>query len=305
MGKYFVIGGSGFIGRHLVDALVRRRDHVFVYGQNLTNAPIFSNNEIEFVKGDIRNLKLLTDSLLQYRPDTVIHLSAITSIKTCLDKPQESFDVNVYGTYNVAVATAKSKSKLIFASSREVYGETTKTETSEESILAPNNLYGVTKMLGENIILWTSRKNGIAYTILRFTNVYGPGGDKYGVQTIIQKVLRGDRIQVLGGDQVMNFVYIDDVVRALLLCIENEKSSKQIFNVGSYDNVTVKDLVHKIVKLAGRNLKIERAPYRETETMFFRPDLSKIAKILNWTPLIDLDTGLLRTIEWYKNSHKF
>jgi UDP-glucose 4-epimerase len=305
MGKYFVIGGTGFIGRHLVDALVRRRDHVFVYGQDLTNAPIFSNNEIEFVKGDIRNLKLLMDSLLQYRPDTVIHLAAITSIKTCLDKPQESFDANVYGTYNVAVASAKSKSKLIFASSREVYGETTKTETSEESILAPNNLYGVTKMLGENTILWAGRKNGIDYTILRLTNVYGPGGDKYGVQAIIQKVLRGDRIQVLGGDQVMNFVYIDDVVRALLLCIENEKSSKQIFNVGSYDNVAVKDLVHKIVKLAGRNLEIERAPYRETETMFFRPDLSKIAKILNWTPLIDLDTGLLRTIEWYKNSHKF
>jgi UDP-glucose 4-epimerase len=305
VGKYFVIGGAGFIGRHLVDALVRRRDHVFVYGQDLTNAPIFSNNEVEFVKGDIRNLKLLMDSLLQYRPDTVIHLAAITSIKTCLDKPQESFDVNVYGTYSVAVASAKSKSKLIFASSREVYGETTKTETSEESMLAPNNLYGVTKMLGENIVLWACRKNGIDYTILRFTNVYGPGGDKYGVQAIIQKVLRGDRIQVLGGDQVMNFVYIDDVVRALLLCIENEKSSKQIFNVGSYDNVAVKDLVHKIVKLAGRNLEIERAPYRETETMFFRPDLSKIAKILNWTPLIDLDTGLLRTIEWYKNAHKF
>jgi len=299
MVKYLVTGGPGFIGSHLVRALVNRGDEVVSFNR-IADEATGSGNRVIFVKGDVRDSRLLTKTLLEHRPDVAIHLASITGIKSCIDNPQESFDINVYGTYNIVMASIQSKSKLIFASSREVYGETTNAETPEDSILAPNNLYGVTKMLGENIIMWAGKKHRLNYTILRFTNVYGPGGDKYGVQTIIQKALKGDRLQVLGGDQTMNFVYIDDVVRALLLTAENEKSCNEIFNVGSYDTVSVYNLIQKIIRFVGKKVEIEKGLYRETETLYFKPDLEKIKRILGWSPQINLDAGLLRTIEYYK-----
>jgi UDP-glucose 4-epimerase len=200
------------------------------------------------------------------------------------------------------MAALKCNAKLIFASSREVYGETIGEKTPENAPLLPNNLYGLTKLLGEKIVIWAGQKYGLNYTILRFTNVYGPYGDKYGVQVIIQKALKGEKIQILGGDQVMNLIYVDDAIHAILMSLKDRRSTKEIFNVGSYDNIKVSDLINKIVKLIERDVEMERTPYRETETMFFRPDLSKITKVLGWAPQIDLNTGLLRTIKWYKKS---
>jgi len=303
--RVLITGGSGFIGSYLTKILLDRDETVVIYGKNnfkATEKIGKENKNLHRIEGDINDIGNLMECIHSYNPNFIVHLAAITGIKRCSDLPRESFYVNVYGTFNVVMATLKSNAKLIFASSREVYGETMGEATPENAPLLPNNLYGLTKLLGEQIIMWAGRKYGLNCTILRFTNVYGPGGDKYGVQIIVQKALKGEKIQILGGDQDMNFVYVDDVVRAILLALENKKSTKEIFNVGSYDNIKVGDLVHKIIRLVGRNIEIERAPYRETETMFFRPDLSKIAKILGWTPQIDLDTGLLRTIEWYKDS---
>jgi UDP-glucose 4-epimerase len=300
--KVLITGGGGFIGSHLTKALLERNDEVIVYTKDNTqiNEMKISDKNLVIVKGDVTNSEALVRTVLEYRPNFIVHLAAITGIKRCLDLPRECFYVNVYGTFNVVMAALKIDAKLIFASSREVYGETIGETSSEDDPLLPNNLYGLTKLLAEEIIIWAGKKYGLNYTILRLTNVYGPGGDKYGLQKIIQKVLKGEKIQILGGDQIMNFVYVNDVVRAILLTLENKKSTKEIFNIGSYNNIKINDLVLKIIKLIGRNVEIERAPYRETETMFFRPDLSKITKILGWMPQIDIDTGLLYTIEWYR-----
>jgi len=297
-----LITGGGFIGSHLTKALLEHNEEVIVYTKdNLQmNEMEISIKNLVIVKGDVTDYEALVGSVLKYSPNFIVHLAAITGIKRCLDLPHECFYVNVCGTFNVVMAALKINAKLIFASSREVYGETVGEMSSEDDPLLPNNLYGLTKLLAEQIIIWAGKKYGLNYTILRFTNVYGPGGDKYGLQKIVQKALKGEKIQILGGNQIMNFVYVDDVVRAILLTLENKESTKEIFNVGSYDNVKVDDLVHKIIKLTGRNIEIERAPYRETETMFFRPDLSKITKVLGWMPQIDIDTGLLYTIEWYR-----
>jgi len=310
MGCILVTGGAGFIGSHLVEALLKRGEKVIVYARdnpkmNEMRTRYANNKNLVFIKGDVTDAETLMRTVTSYNPNFIVHLAAITGIKRCADSPLKSFHVNVYGTFNTVMAALKSNAKLIFASSREVYGETTNEATPEDAPLLPNNLYGLTKFLGEQLIVWARRKHGLNYTILRFTNVYGFGGDKYGVQVIIQKALKGEKIQVFGGNQVMNLVHVDDVVRALLIVLENEKSTNEIFNVGSYDSVKVDDLVYKIVKFIGRDIEIEHLPYRETETMFFRPDLSKIARILNWRPLIDLDTGLLRTVEEYKSSYQF
>jgi nucleoside-diphosphate-sugar epimerase len=286
-----------------VKTLLELGEKIIVYTRNDTKLnEIFdtNNKNLVVVSGDVTDAEALLEGVLNYSPNSIVHLAAITGIKRCLDLPRESFNVNVYGTFNVIMAAIKLNAKLVYASSREVYGETTGEATSEDMPMLPNNLYGLTKFLAEQLIIWAGKKYGLDYTILRFTNVYGPGGDQYGPQIIIQKALKGEKIQILGGDQVMNFVYIDDVVRAILMTLENQKSMKATFNVGSYDSIRVSDLIHKIIKLIGRNVTTEVTPYRETETMFFRPALGKIEKILGWKPQIGLDTGITRTIEWYR-----
>jgi len=257
---------------------------------------------LKTVKGDIRNANLLTKVITQNHPDVVIHLAAITGIKRCLDRPRETFDINVYGTYNVvnAIIKSESKPKLVFASSREVYGDTVGHETSEDAPLLPNNLYGVTKTLAENVITWAHNKHQMRYTILRFTNVYGPLGDKYGLQILIKKVLAGEKVCILGGKQVMNFLHVKDAARAITVCLTNERSDAERFNIGSYDNLTIDELAKKIFRITGMNSEVECKPYRETETLFFRPALDKAARILGWKPEINIDAGLRSTVEWYK-----
>jgi nucleoside-diphosphate-sugar epimerase len=102
----------------------------------------------------------------------------------------------------------------------------------------------------------------------------------------------------------MNLIHVEDVVRSILACIDDKRSIGQIFNVGSYDNISVNHIVRKIVQTVGKGNPIEQKPYRETETFYFKPDISKISAILGWTTGISLNDGLLSTIEWYQKSER-
>jgi UDP-glucose 4-epimerase len=307
--KILVTGGAGFVGSHLVKTLLARGDQVVSYGKLKETATYsvdndFSTANLVIINGDITDVDAVIKSASINRPDVVVHTAAITGIKTCLDNPKESFNVNVYGTFNVVEACIKTGSRLVFISSREVYGETVGDATVENSMTLPNNLYGITKLLGENIIINSQRKHNLNCSILRFTNIYGPGGDKYGIQILIRKALAGEKIQILGGEQTMNLIHVEDVVRSILACIDDKRSIGQIFNVGSYDNISVNHIVRKIVQTVGKGNPIEQKPCRETETFYFKPDISKISAILGWTPRISLNDGLLSTIEWYQKSER-
>jgi UDP-glucose 4-epimerase len=285
--------------------LLERGEQVIVFGRSRAKMEGLIQNKTHvdnliMISGDVTDTDSVNECISVNRPDIVIHTAAITGIKTCLDNPKESFNVNVYGTYNVAKACAKMGSRLIFTSSREVYGETVGDYTPENAPTLPNNLYGITKLLGEKIITCAKEKNNLNYTILRFTNVYGFGGDKYGVQVLIRKTLAGNALQILGGEQIMNFVHVEDVASSVLTCLYSDSSIGKTFNVGSDDTVSVNYLVRKIIQLIGQGNTIEQKAGRETETLRFKPDLTEISGTLGWKPQIRLDEGLLRTIEAYK-----
>lgn len=302
--KILITGGFGLIGSHVVETLDSLGEEVVTYSWLREHQVPFlgRNKSLRIIKGDVRDIKSLTKAVTETCPDVVIHLAAITGIKRCLDRPREAFEVNVYGTFNVvdAIVKSKPKPKLIFASSREVYGDTVGGETSEDAPVLPNNLYGVTKALAENVIAWAGRKHQMRYTILRFTNVYGPCGDKYGVQILIKKVLAGEKVYILGGKQVMNFLHVKDAAHAIMMCLNTEKSDGEIFNIGSYDNLTINELVEKLFQITSKNSEVEYRPYRKTETLFFKPALDKAARVLGWKPEIDINTGLASTLEWYR-----
>jgi len=298
--KVLLIGGLGFIGKkflkkysHVYDVIIYdRKDEVL----KIKGKEQFKNIVLE--EGNVEEQKIF-EILTKHKPNVIVHLAALTGLKKCHDNPEKAFKVNVFGTFNVLNACLKSNSKFIFISSREVYGETLKTKSIENDPLNPNNVYGVTKMLGEQLVTTISQIHGLDYTILRLTNVYGPEGDAYGAQKIIKDALYEKKIRILGGTQHLNYVYVDDVVDLINLVLNDKRSSKQVFNVGSNDTVTINEYVKNVMDLINEKVEIEVHPMRETETSNFVPDLTKLKNVLNYSTKISLREGIDKTIKWY------
>jgi UDP-glucose 4-epimerase len=268
--------------------------------RRLARAEWFSGTRPIVEIGDITDEARVKQVVQEHQPEVVIHLAALTGVKRCEDAPSLAFSVNVEGTYNLTMACVERGCRLIFSSSREVYGETKSGRTREEEPLIPNNIYGLTKMLGERIVTWASSKYDLDYTILRMTNVYGPGGDNYNIQAMIRKALTEGRIQILGGSQIMNLVYVEDVAKIVARCLTDSQTSRQTFNVGSSDDLCVEDIVSEVVSLLDFPVKIERRPMRPGETFNFRPSLEKLQNTLGYNCPTGFTTGLRKTVGWYK-----
>jgi len=301
--KVLLIGGFGFIGCHLIEAL-RGSHSLAVFsdaaGAQRTPGVLSTLKDLAVDIGDVEDSDSTIKAILKHNPHAVVHLAALTGLKRCEENPRLAFSVNVLGTYNVAIGCVACRSKLIFISSREVYGETASTATQEDDPLVPNNLYGITKMLAERIVLWAGLKHNLDYTILRLTNVYGPGGDQYNIQGMIRSAFAKGKIQVLGGKQQLNLVYVRDVAEIVSRALEDDQSSKQILNIGSNDSLSVDDIVQRLVPLLNPKPSIKHVPMRNGETRRFIPSLRKLEKTLQCTPTTSLEQGFRETVEWYR-----
>jgi UDP-glucose 4-epimerase len=301
--KIFLVGGFGFIGRRFIRKYSDMHE-IIVYATQKDVQETKKNLNLKNVtieEGFIEDEKL-GQIIKNHSPDIVIHLAALTGLVKCYKDPQNAFRINVFGTYNVINACIGSCSKLIFISSREVYGETIDSASKEDDQLHPKNVYGITKMMGEQLINTLSEKNDLNFTILRLTNVYGPEGDQYGAQVMIKNALRDKKIEILGGTQKLNYIFVDDVIKVINIVLQNENSSKQIFNVGSKDTINIKDFVHKIAGIINEKIEFDYKPMRETETTNFEPDLSKLKHMLEYDSQTSLEQGIKKTMEWYKEN---
>ncbi len=298
--KVLLNGGLGFIGQRFIEKYSKKYD-IVVYAKkkDISNFKdsIYLKDIIieEGISEDLKIFKVIT----KYSPDVIIHLAALTGLKKCHDDPKKAFEVNVFGTYNALDACSKIKSKFMFISSREVYGDTEGDKSSEDNPLRPNNVYGITKKIGEELVQSMSKKHEFDFTILRLTNVYGPKGNQYGAQIIVKDALFKSKIRILGGNQYLNYVYVDDIVDLMDLVIQDERSSKQVFNVGSEDSITIEEFANTVIELLNKKIEIEYHPMRATETSRFNPDLTKLKNKLNYTAKTSLKEGLTKTIKWY------
>lgn len=301
--KVLLVGGFGFIGRHLVNGL-DESDEIVVFSdaegaKQASGFRIAHRHVVEI--GDVTNEIQTKDLILKHSPAAIVHLAALTGVKKCNENPSLAFALNVFGTHNVLMGCMACRCRLIYVSSREVYGETGSQFSREDDPLVPNNVYGLTKMLGERLVTWAGTRHGLDYTILRLTNVYGPGGDQYNVQAMIRRALTDGKIEIMGGRQLMNLVYVGDVVEVIRRCLVMSQASRETFNVGSHDNVSVDDLVSQLVSVLSASVKTERVPMRVGETLSFKPDLSKLERVLRYNPATTLSEGLRATVEWYRH----
>ena len=298
--KILLTGGLGYIGTSLINRLSK---HELIVCSKSKKRDLQNYNNVIFEFVDITSDDFL-QIVKKHKPDLVIHLASITGLKNCENNPIKAFQTNVHGTFNVIKACELNKNKLIFFSSREVYGKTLDVESKENDPLLPTNVYGITKMLGELLVKNSGKNNNLNYIILRLTNVYGPGGNEKGPNKIIKNAVEDKKIEIFGGKQSINFIYIDDVVNLISTIIDKNHISKEIFNLGSKNNLTVNEFSKLVEQCLDFNIIIKHKPKLNVENSIFKPDLKKSEKLLGFTSKTKINDGLKKTINWYVKQKK-
>jgi UDP-glucose 4-epimerase len=302
MGKVLITGCTGFIGSHLVEKLIKG-GYEIVAIDNLSRGKIENLdsviNDITFIQDDITNLDLMRD--IVRKVDVVYHLAALSRVIPAIQNPELCFKSNVTGTEIIARLCAKYRKKLIFSSSREVYGDAEYIPVDEKHSLNQKNPYGASKVAGEKIIEAYSNCYGLDFAILRLGNVYGERDFERVIPLFIDKCLKGEDLIVYGGNQVLDFVFISDVMDALLTAVD---ISNDTLNVGSGVGVKIIELAKHIKGLLNTNSQIIINNPRRGEVEEFVADISKIKSSLGWKPKVKLEEGLNDTITRINNESR-
>jgi UDP-glucose 4-epimerase len=293
-----VTGGAGFIGSHVVDALLARRDEVHVLDD-------FSRGKRENVPDGVHvhETDIRADSgrvFDEVRPEICFHLAAQADVRVSVERPDFDADVNIVGTLHVLEAARNHGTKIVFSSTGgAIYGEC-EGPAREDHPRAPLAPYGVSKLAGEEYIAAYNRLYGSAHVSLRYGNVYGPRQDpkgEAGVVAIFMKRLReGEAPRIFGdGTQTRDYVYVGDVVAASLAAAEHAGG---VLNVGTGAETSVLELYERIQRVAGVEREPEFAEARPGELQRSVLDASLARRELGWEPRQSLDEGLAETWAW-------
>ncbi len=294
-----VTGGAGFIGSHLVEALVENGYFVRVLdnlgrGNMAYMQPLIDKGKIEFIDGDVRYSDAVDKSMKDI--DYVFHEAAVC-INRSLVYPKESIDINLNGSHNVFKAALDNDvKKVIFASSASVYGEPQILPMSEDHPLNPITPYCVSKIASEYLLKFFARQ-GLKYFVLRYFNIYGlrQNVDAYYTSVIILFVKRllNNRPPLIDGDgsQSMDFVNVKDVVRANLLAMESDVVN-EVVNVGSGKSTSIAELAQVLIKSVGADVKPIFNPRESVLVTHRRADVTKAKKLLGFEAMVNIEEGL-------------
>jgi len=257
MKKVLVTGGAGFIGSHLVNALITHEVNVSVFDNLITgtlqNIKQWLNNpNFNFIKGDLLNPSDL-QKLKHGHYKTVFHLAANPEVRVGSINPNIHFQQNVVATHNLLEALRKMKnaSALVFTSTSTVYGEATKIPTSEDySPLMPISIYGASKLACEALVTAYAHTYGFKTIIYRLANIVGPRNEHGVIHDFTQKLKKNPReLEILGdGTQAKSYLHISDCIEAILLGLEKSTKQVEIYNIGSEDQIDVKTIAQIVVK---------------------------------------------------------
>lgn len=320
--RSLITGGAGFIGSHLVEALLKRKDEVVV----IDNLSTGSADNIEHLKGHpkfschidtIMNEKLMKKLIREC--DIVYHMAAAVGVKYIIDNPLDSLQTNIRGTEVVLeLANACGKKKVIVASTSEVYGKDRPGKRifkeDDDRVVGPTTIsrwsYACAKAVDEFLALAYWREKKLPSVIVRFFNTVGPRqSGMYGmvVPRFVKHALLDQPITVYGdGLQTRSFTYVTDVVDAVIELARTPKAVGEIFNIGNPKAITIKELAEKIKKMAGSKSPIIFIPYEKAyekgfEDMRHRePDITKIKDLIDFNPKVDLDEILENVIKYFE-----
>jgi UDP-glucose 4-epimerase len=295
--RAIVTGGAGFIGSHLVDALVARGDETLVIDNLARGRREHIPPEVELVERDIR--EPLGDVFARFRPDTCFHLAAQADVRVSVAQPDEDAAVNVLGSIQVLSAAQAHDTKVVFSSTGgAIYGECTR-PAREDDPLAPLSPYGAAKLSAEEYTSTWNRLYGAHHAMLRYANVYGPRQEadlEGGVVAIFfDRFRNGERATIYGdGTQTRDFVHVSDIVAATLAAVD----AQGLFNVGSGRETSILELHDLCRQASGTHGEPEHAPARLGELQRSVLDPRRAVNGLAWRPQLPLENGLRATWEW-------
>ena len=301
-----IIGGAGFIGSHLVDAILKKGHEVIVL-DNFSTGRLKNLDQvadkIQLIECDISQKGKWQDYFKGV--DWVFHLAALADIVPSIEKPDDYYQSNVNGTFNVLEACRKHNvKKIVYSASSSCYGIPDEFPTKETAEIRPQYPYALTKYLGEKLVMHWCQVYNLPAVSLRFFNVYGPRsrtsgtyGAVFGV--FLAQKLAGKPFTVVGdGTQTRDFTFVKDVVGAIIAAAESDVSG-EIVNVGS-DNTY---RVNRLVELLGGD--VVHIPKRPGEPDCTWADITKAKKLLNWQPIVSLEGGvgiLLENIDYWREA---
>jgi UDP-glucose 4-epimerase len=299
-----VTGGAGFIGSHIVDALIKRRIKVYVIDDLSAGKKNNLNPNAHFTKMSILNSKFPA-FLKRIKPDVIFHLAAQINLRTSVMDPLSDARTNILGTITLAhLAGELGVKKIIFSSTGgAMYPMGAKLPYSESIPPQPLSPYGISKRSGEMYLNFAYQVHGVPYVALRYSNVYGPRQNSKGeagvVSIFAEGMLRGDDLAISGtGKQTRDFVFVGDVVRANMLAMRKNVVGE--FNIGTGKETNINNLFKKIKKITGYKIKVEKSPAPSGEVMRSVLNSSKAKKVLGWEPKVGLEKGLEKTVRWFE-----
>lgn len=318
MSTLLVTGGAGFIGSHLVEALLAAGHRVLVVddlssGSIENLASVRTHPRLEFTPESILNRSVLAE--LVDRADAIYHLAATVGVFNIVESPVATIENNIGGTEVVLKMAAKKKKKVIVASTSEVYGKTGKVPFKEQDdlVFGPTSKsrwsYACSKVIDEFLALAYWRQYRVPTVIVRLFNTIGPRQiGRYGmvVPRFLSQALAGQDLTVYGsGAQSRCFTYVSDVVEWLLRLWPLDEAVGEIFNLGNPEEITIAGLARKVIEITGAQVGIAYIPYQQAYEEGFEdmerrvPCIDKVVRYTGYSPAVSLDQALVRTRDWF------
>ncbi len=310
--RALVTGGAGFIGSHIVDALISDGCQVTVLDNLSTGSDLnlaAAMDQITFYNGDIRDRQMLEKAAEDC--DVIFHLAAMVSVPQTIDDPVESALINEMGTlYVLEAARKKNIRRVVFSSSCAVYGDTPQLPKIESMPLNPCSPYAVQKRTAERYMRLGCELYGLETISLRYFNVYGPRQDPSspysGVISIFMKMAVGNQSPVIYGDgnQSRDFIYVADVVAANLLAATSASAKGEIVNIGTGSSIGINQLWDMICSFSGLTIKPQHQPARPGDIYASVADTRHAKSLLGFNIDYPFETGLALTYQWYQKEQK-
>ncbi len=312
--KYLVTGGAGFIGSHLCEALLDKGIEVICL-DNFDDYynPEFKKNNIKsciknknftLCNADITEISQLNPIFQKSKIDRIVHLAARAGVRPSIANPFVYEKVNVNGTLNLLELAGKFKIKnFVFSSSSSVYGNSSKAPFSEnEKTDSPISPYAATKKSAELLCYTYSELHSLPVTCLRLFTVYGPRNrPDMAAYMFMDQIHNGKEINVFGnGKNKRDYTYVGDIVQGIMLALEKEYKF-EIINLGNSNPVELNILISLIEKSLGKKAKMNRMDAQPGEVDITYSDITKAKKLLGWKPKVNIEEGINKLAEWYKN----
>lgn len=304
--KVIVTGGLGFIGSNLVDRLIKEGFDTHVIDNLSTGKLQFLNPRAKFYQSDVLDVKKMNLIFEEVKPKVVFHLAAQIDVQKSIHNPNLDAQMNILGTINILELCKVYKSKLIYSSSAAVYGTPINLPVGEQHPINPLSNYGISKYTPELYIRCYAQLYSVKYTILRYSNVYGPRqmpkGEGGVISIFINKMIDNEIPAIYGdGKQTRDFVYVEDVVSANLTALRAEQNGT--YNISTNKRLSINEIFEIINSILNKNIVPENKPKRIGDITHSCLD-NHLAKMeLNWEPKFSIIKGLTKTCHFIQKNH--